>query len=279
MPHPALPAPALHPARNGWPLLLSIAHAGRDYPQWLAASAHDGRAALEPLEDPLVDRLAWRALAAGFGAVVALSPRAAIDCNRAEDDLDPALIDGAPPAPAEGRARLGLGLIPSRTACHGPLWRRRLSRADVEARLDQAHRPFHAAIAAALAGLRATHNSALLLDLHSMPHRPGQAQIVVGDRHGSSGAPWLAALAMQIAEGRGFTVAHNVPYAGGHIVARHGRPAANVHALQVEIDRSAYCQRDARTPGPGFERVATLIAALAVGLGEAVAGVEAMAAE
>ena len=279
MPHPAFPAPALHPARNGLPLLLSIAHAGRDYPQWLAASAFDGRASLEPLEDPLVDRLAWRAIAAGYGAVVALAPRAMIDCNRAEDDLDPALIDGAPPAPAEGRARLGLGLIPSRTARHGPLWRRRLSRAEVETRLDQAHRPFHAAIEAALAGLRAAHGSALLLDLHSMPHRPGQAQIVIGDRHGSSADPWVAALVMRIAEARGFSVAHNAPYAGGHIVARHGRPAANVHALQIEIDRSADCQRDARTPGPGFERIATLIAALAEGLGEAVAGVEAMAAE
>ncbi len=279
MPHAPLPAPALHAARNGLPLLFSIAHAGREYPNWLTAAAHDGRAALEPLEDPLVDRLAWRALAAGFGAVVALAPRAMIDCNRAEDDLDPALVEGAPPAPAEGRARTGLGLIPSRTARNGPLWRRRLSRADVDARLDQAHRPFHATIETGLAALHARHGTALLLDLHSMPSRPGQAQIVVGDRHGTTAGPWVAVLAMRIAAGCGFTVAHNAPFAGGHIVARHGRPDGGVHALQVEIDRATYCQRDGRTPGPGFERVAHLIAALAQGLGEAVAGVEALAAE
>ena len=34
------------------------------------ANAAQGRRALEVLEDPLVDRLAWRAIAAGIGAVI-----------------------------------------------------------------------------------------------------------------------------------------------------------------------------------------------------------------
>ncbi len=40
---------------------------------------------LEMLEDPLVDRLVWRAIAAGVGAVIQHVPRAVIDCNRDED--------------------------------------------------------------------------------------------------------------------------------------------------------------------------------------------------
>jgi N-formylglutamate amidohydrolase len=37
-------------------VLLSVPHSGRDYPRWLLANAAGGRAALESLEDPLVDR-------------------------------------------------------------------------------------------------------------------------------------------------------------------------------------------------------------------------------
>ena len=273
-----LSGPLIHPPRIGLPLLLSVPHAGRDYPDWLLSDAGGGKASLEPLEDPLVDRLAWRALASGFGAVIARAPRAAIDCNRAEDDLDPLLIVGA--APRQAGARHGLGLVPSHTARHGALWRRRLSLSQVESRLDAVHRPYHRAIADALAQAERRFGVALLLDLHSMPPRQrGAAQIVLGDRYGTSAADWVTALAARIARERGFSVARNDPFAGGHIVERHGRPAAGTHAIQVEVDRSLYCLRDGRTPGPGFERVALLFEALAVGLGGALAERPAIAAE
>ena len=278
LPRVPLLGPAIHSPRLALPVMLSVPHAGRAYPEWLVGESSGGRASLEPLEDPLVDRLAWRALARGFGTAIAQAPRAAIDCNRAEDDLDPLLIDGAPPR-LPG-ARRGLGLIPSHTARHGALWRRKLSLAEVEARLDAVHRPYHRALADGLSQTERRFGAALLLDLHSMPPRPpGAAQIVLGDRHGTSAAPWLTAMAARIVRERGFGVACNDPFAGGHIVERHGRPAAGIHAIQVEVDRSLYCQRDSRTPGPGFERVAVMFEALAVGLGEALADQAAIAAE
>lgn len=276
-----LPPPDLIAPRNALPVVLSIPHSGRDYPNWLIASAWGGRAALEPLEDPLVDRLAWRALARGFGAVIARCPRAATDCNRAADEIDPMVIDRAPPAPLGPRARAGLGIVPSRTG-HGPLWRRPITLVQLEQRLDRVHRPFHRAIAAAIAAARRREGSALLLDLHSMPapaRRPVPADIVIGDRHGASAAGWVSEAAAEVARRHGFSVARNDPFAGGHIIACHGRPAQGVHALQVEVARPAYCQIDQRSPGPGFERVAKLIEALAIDLGEALAGAGSIAAE
>ena len=80
--------------------------------------ASGGKAALASLEDPLVDRLAWRAVQRGFGAVVARAPRAAIDCNRGEDEVDPAVIDGARRSRVTARARGGLGIVPARTQQH-----------------------------------------------------------------------------------------------------------------------------------------------------------------
>jgi N-formylglutamate amidohydrolase len=261
------------------PVLLSVPHSGRDYPQWLLANAAGGRAALESLEDPLVDRLAWRALAGGIGAVVAQAPRAAIDCNRAADEVNPAVIADAASEAVGVRARGGLGIVPSRTLPHGRLWRRPIDQAELDRRIAEAHAPFHAALAEALERLVEAHGRALLIDCHSMPSRKGQAEIVFGDRHGGSAAPWLAAEAAAIAGADGWSTALNDPYAGGYVVERHGRPERGVHALQVEIDRSCYLAANRRGPGPGFDRAARLIERLAFGLAAALAAPDAIAAE
>ena len=265
MNEPSLPAPTSLPARTSLPILLSVPHSGRAYPDWLIASACGGRDALESLEDPLVDRLAWRALGLGVGAIIATAPRAAIDCNRAPDEIDPAVIVGAAPATSP-RAIAGLGIVPGRTARHGHLWHRPITRADLDRRIADAHAPYHDAIERGLDHLAIAHGAAILLDCHSMPTRRGQAQIVIGDRHGTSAAPHITAAAARIARALGFTVALNQPYAGGHIVERHGQPEADIHALQIEIDRSCYLATDGRTPGPGFDRAARLLEALVTGL-------------
>src|SRR3982751_3378399 len=90
---PLLP-PIIHPPRGELPVLLSVPHSGRDYPEWLLGLASAGKPSLVALEEPQVDRLVWRAVQRGCGAVIARAPRAAIDCNRAEDEVDPSVIDG-----------------------------------------------------------------------------------------------------------------------------------------------------------------------------------------
>jgi len=264
------PPPIVQPPRGTLPVLLSVPHSGRVYPDSVLANAAQGRRALETLEDPLVDRIVWRAIAAGCGAVVQAVPRAVIDCNRDEEEVDPAAIIGVSPAPVGPRARHGLGLIPSRTQRHGALWRRPIEKSELTRRLDEIHRPYHHALAEALDQLVTAHGEAVLIDCHSMPSRKGcQADIVIGDRHGTSAATWVSAEAARLIRMAGFKVALNDPYAGGAIVARHGWPPDGIHALQIEIDRATYLERDGRTAGPGFDRVASMIEALAVGLGAA----------
>jgi N-formylglutamate amidohydrolase len=264
------PPPIIHPSRRELPVLLSVPHSGRDYPSEVLNNASQGRRALETLEDPLVDRLAWRAIAGGIGAIVQPVPRAVIDCNRDEEEVDPAAISGISPAPVGPRARHGLGLVPSRTHRHGALWRRPIDRAELLSRIEQVHRPYHRALAEGLEALRVRHGEALLLDCHSMPSRSNrQADIVIGDRHGGSCSEWLSTEAMRIVRATGFRAALNDPYAGGAIVVRHGRPQGGIQALQLEIDRSLYLDRDGRTAGPGFDRIASLIEMLATALGDA----------
>ena len=267
--HEPLPGPIVHPPRGDLPVLLSVPHAGRDYPEWLLAMSRGGLKALRPLEDPFVDRLVWRAVRQGIGAVIARAPRAAVDCNRAEDEIDPISVHGRP-LPSErpsARARGGLGIVPSRTALHGHLWRRSISYGDLDRRLADAHRPYHEAIAAYLDGLARRFGCALLIDCHSMPAAAAGADIVFGDRYGRSAAPWLVASASRVATDLGFSTAVNDPFAGGHVVERHGAPHLGVHALQIEIDRRLYLT-DAGDPGPQFDRLASLIESVAVELGQ-----------
>jgi len=225
------------------------------------------------LEDPLVDRLVWRALKRGCGAVIARTPRAAIDCNRAEDDIDPSVIDGARRGRVTARARGGLGIVPSRTQQHGYLWRRPVTPDELEDRLNQAHRPYHEAVEQLLADIVGHFGCALLIDCHSMPPPPGGAPpIIFGDRRGRSADAWISRDAQKLARASGFEAGLNDPFAGGHVIERHAAPARNVHALQLEIDRRCYLDEALREPGPGFDRVAAFVETLAVELGEELIG-------
>jgi N-formylglutamate amidohydrolase len=269
----ALSPPIIHPPRGDLPVLLSVPHSGRDYPGWLVDMASGGRRALVSLEDPLVDRLVWRALQRGVGAVIAQAPRAAIDCNRAEDEIDPSVIDGARRGPITARARGGLGIVPARTQQHGYLWRRAISPKQLTDRLDQAHRPYHRAVEEQLGLLVDRFGCALLLDCHSMPPPPeGVPPLVFGDCRGRSADSWIGREAMTIAARLGFEAVLNDPFAGGHVTERHGAPALGVHALQIEIDRACYLDEKLEAPGPGFDKTVALIDALASQLGSALLG-------
>ena len=265
-----LSPPIIHARGQRLPVVLAVAHAGRDYPDWLVAEARGGRAALESLEDPLVDALIRPALADGFTAIVARAPRAAVDCNRAESDIDPTVVRGAATIRPSARARGGLGIVPGRTAAQGPLWHQPLDRRELELRLAEAHRPFHDAVAAALAETYDRFGCALLLDCHSMPPPPsGGPAIIFGDRHGRTAPVWLASEALRIARSCRFGAGLNDPFAGGHTIERHAAPQRGIHALQVEIDRRCYLGADGRSLAPNAQNSAELIRRLATELGSA----------
>jgi N-formylglutamate amidohydrolase len=263
-----LSPPAIYPSSAAVPVLLSVPHAGRDYPEWLIALSKGGVSALRALEDPLVDDLVDGTIDKGIGAVVARTPRAAIDCNRAEDEIDPSVIRCGPIPSLSPRARGGLGIVPGRTASHGPLWRQPIPRYELEERLNQAHRPYHRAIEEALAKLLDEFGCALLLDCHSMPPPDSGPSVIIGDRYGQSAGPWVTSEAVKIVTSMGFRAGVNEPFAGGQVVQRHGAPGRGVHALQIEIDRRLYLHSNGTRRGPGFAKVARMFDELAMRLGQ-----------
>lgn len=268
---PSVAIPFRHAGSPGTvPVLLSVPHAGRAYSPELLAAARVSRGALAVLEDPLVDRLIERAIAGGAAAIIAEAPRAEIDLNRSLDDLDPGMIAGGSAGLLSRRASVGLGLIPSRLTSHGPIWRRSLAATEVERRIATVHRPYHNAIGRALDQIRDRFGVAVLLDCHSMPTRGFEKPaIVLGDRNGTACDEWLVAAVEGACRVHAFAATRNEPYAGGEIVARHGRPGTGIHAVQIEIDRACYLAPNLRDPGPGFARTAALLASIAVAAAQA----------
>ncbi|KQN24260.1 MULTISPECIES: N-formylglutamate amidohydrolase [unclassified Sphingomonas] len=253
------------------PVVISVPHAGRDYPLALKTALRVPLAALLPLEDRLVDAVA-RAARTDQAMIVQRRARAWIDLNRAEHERDPLLDEGAATIAAahqSAKLRSGLGLVPRRVSGAGDLWARRFSDAEVTARITNDHRPYHAAVAAALEAAHARFGAAVLLDLHSMPPLgPGGTRIVLGDRFGHAAAPRFVDRADAICATRGFSVARNAPYAGGHILERHARPAIGIHAIQLELDRTLYLDRKLHAPGAGFARVVDLVRAILAALAD-----------
>lgn len=248
------------------PVVLSAPHGGRDYPAALIAALRVPEPALRALEDRHVDSLA-RGARRDETLLLANRARAWIDLNRAEHERDPQIDDGAHllGRPLSTKVRSGLGLVPRRVGTLGQLWHGRFAADDIAARIHADHRPYHLALGEALAAARARFGIAVLLDIHSMPPlgAPGVApRLVIGDRFGRSAAARFGTRIEAVARRHGIAVAANTPYAGGHILDRHGDPRRGVHALQLEFDRSLYLDAALDAIGPGAPAITALLRAI-----------------
>lgn len=265
------------------PVIVSVPHAGRDYPLQLRAAAAVPVASMLALEDRHCDAIA---LAARDDETVFVQRRARawIDLNRATDERDPIIDEGARPIPAGAAAtklRSGLGLVPRRAAPGVAIWNRRLSDDEVKQRIVEDHQPYHEALADALTAARDRFGAALLIDLHSMPPIAGPAApvIVLGDRFGKSAAPRLVARLESEVAAAGHRAALNTPYPGGYILARHGRPERGIHAIQVEIDRRLYLDAGLNALGKGLAPTAQLLRRIIDAATDELLGAQTLAAE
>jgi N-formylglutamate amidohydrolase len=263
------------------PVLLSVPHAGRDYPPELLANLRVPPTELLRLEDRYADRLIQLAISSGCSAIVAHRARAWIDLNRSETDIDTGMVTGSDMIKASvlsAKARGGLGLFPRRLQMCGELWRSPIARGDAEQRIAHVHRPYHQSVADILSAMRAHFGVAILLDVHSMPPIPIQApedvqpQIVVGDRFGRSAASLYTELVVSRAQMQGIKTALNTPYSGDYILKRHGDPDRGIHALQLEVDRSLYLDSDLREPTAGLKTMASFVQAVVSDLADQALG-------
>ncbi len=253
------------PSEPQFPIVLDSPHSGTELPAdfgaaLCAADLRDG-------EDCFVDRLWAPAAAKGIPLLAARFARTYIDANRHAADIDPALLDAPWPHPlqASGKASIGKALI-WRTLDDGrPIYDRRLGVTEVLARIARCHAPYHAALRRLLDAAHARFGVVVHLNCHSMNPVGGamgeggsgrrRADIVLGDRDGSSCDPALTVFVRAVLQGLGYEVAVNDPFKGVELVAAYSAPAQGRHSLQVEVNKRLYMDPGTLQPHAGFERL------------------------
>ncbi|CAM5292897.1 N-formylglutamate amidohydrolase [Frigidibacter albus] len=253
------------PARRTTSVIFASPHSGRDYPEaFLRRSVLDAQM-IRSSEDAFIDQLLDPAPGLGAPLLAATVPRAYVDLNRAAEELDPALIEGARSVPHNPRVASGLGVIPRVVAGGRAIRSGKMSLAEAEARIEGAWRPYHARLAALMDELVAVFGEAILIDVHSMPHEAVEAsggprpQIVLGDRFGATAAPDILEQIEAAFAAEGLRVSRNIPFAGAYVVQVHGRPARGRHAVQIEIDRALYMDEVLIAPHGGYAAFAALL--------------------
>ena len=254
-------------------LVLASPHSGQWFPPAFLAEARLPVSALRRLEDAHIGALLRESASQGLPLLEATHARAVIDLNRAADEYDPSMIAGqlALPAAVSERVRRGYGLFPRLAGTGQPIHGARIPAAILQARIEALHRPWHLALESGLADAARSHGHAVLLDMHSMPSLEGfrPAQLVLGDRRGTSAAPALVNWLDEAFAAEGLMVARNDPYAGGYTTERHGRPMDGLHAVQMEFDRALYMDPATLKPHAGFDRLGAMLARVLGRLAEA----------
>ncbi|KEP69844.1 N-formylglutamate amidohydrolase [Thioclava dalianensis] len=264
-PHPPAAYRLSRPERPGNAVIFASPHSGAYYPDSLQDRSVLDLLRLRSSEDAFVDRLLATVPDHGATLIAAEYPRAWVDLNRAEDELDSALIAGDLRPHSGPRVAAGLGVIPRVVAGGRSIYRGKITLAEAQTRLNEVWRPYHAQLGALIHSARARHGQAILIDVHSMPSEAldqmgaRRPQIVLGDRYGASAARDLVARLEAVFADEGLQVARNAPFAGAYIAQRYGRPSENVHVVQIEIDRSLYMDEARIEPSAEFQTFSALM--------------------
>lgn len=249
-PHPASPIEVQEPSQQTLPLVFASPHSGAYYPpDFVAASALE-LVALRKSEDCYVDDLFADAPGLGAPLLRALLPRAYLDVNREPYELDPEMFTHPLPAfvnSTSARVTAGLGTIAKIVASRREIYRSKLSFTEAERRIDGVYKPYHTALRDLINRTWNMFGFCILIDCHSMPSTglpvEGNGQgidIVLGDRSGLACAPVITDTLEEVLTELGYRVTRNNPYAGGFTTQNYGEPAAGIHAIQIEINRTLY---------------------------------------
>lgn len=229
------------------PLFISIPHSGEEIPdeaQWL-----------KEVEDPVVmcdvdrfvDRLYIPAIKElGLPYILTRWHRYVVDLNRLPEDIDRDSVIGAP----HESGGFTTGLHWSKTTRGQTLMAEPISPQLHKQLVNSYYWPFHKEVKRCYERFRKQgHKKIYQIDAHSMPsigtsaHRdPGsrRAQIVVGDREGTSCEKAYTDLVIQAYKKAGFEVVSNWPYIGGRVTQTYGNPDQGQNAIQVELNRALY---------------------------------------
>lgn len=216
-------------------LVLSVPHGGREVPK------ADRRTLLADPDllwsDWYTDELYDFAADLRVPSVVARASRFVADPNR-----DPAGLS---------HGSFWSTVVPAEDPWGLPIYERPLNLDELAARVEAAHRPFHDTLDALVEHSLRHHPRVLLLDLHSFG-LPIDADMVIGDRHGTTANPATSDQVAEAFSAVGLRIRRNDPFPGGYITARY-QQNPRIDAIQIELNqRTHLCPEhiDGAQPSP-----------------------------
>ncbi|MEO0991959.1 MAG: N-formylglutamate amidohydrolase, partial [Pseudomonadota bacterium] len=132
------------PSARTTSVVFASPHSGRYYPEDFVATSVLNETALRSSEDAFVDQMFACAPDYGAPLLAARFPRAYVDLNRGQEELDPSLIEGVRRISHNPRVNSGLGVIPRVVAGGRAIYRGKLARPEADDRLLNTWRPYHA---------------------------------------------------------------------------------------------------------------------------------------
>jgi N-formylglutamate deformylase len=267
-----LPFEVLEPVEWRGPAVFNSPHSGSVYPHTFLATTRLDIATLRRSEDSFVDELVAGVVGRGYPLMRAHFPRCYVDVNREPYELDPRMFDGRLPSFANTRSMRvagGLGTVARVVGESQEIYSQRIPVEEAIRRIEGLYKPYHRALRRLFARQHREFGAAVLIDCHSMPSTAGakderpRADIVLGDRYGTSCVPAIAETVETLLRGRGYVVSRNKPYAGGFITEHYGNPAVGLHAIQLELNRALYMDERRYERAASFQNVAADLESLA----------------
>jgi len=218
-------------------IVLGLPHTGTYVPKNIFAN-------LTPLGKTLGDtdwhvhRL-YDGLLAGATSVRATFHRYVIDANR--NPTGESLYPG----------QNTTNLVPTTNFDGEPIWITEPTEAEIAARLEQFHHPYHRALRTELDRVKELHGVAILFDCHSIRSNiPYLFEGKLPDFNiGTDSGKACAAELEQIVEttcaaADGFTSVLNGRFKGGWTTRHYGEPHRNIHAIQLELAQSTHLAQE-----------------------------------
>jgi N-formylglutamate amidohydrolase len=266
------PFEVLEPAELRGPVAFNSPHSGNIYPKAFLAGVRLDLATLRRSEDCFVDELLLGVVERGHPLMRAHFPRCYVDVNREPYELDPRMFEGRLPSFANTRSMRvagGLGTVARVVGDAQEIYDQRIPVDDALRRIEGLYKPYHRLLRRLMTKIHREFGAAVLVDCHSMPSTAGpkderpRADIVIGDRYGTSCVGIVAEVIEHVLRERGYVVSRNKPYAGGFITEHYGNPAAGLHTVQLEVNRALYMDERRFERGPNFATVARDLEAVA----------------
>jgi len=250
------------PQQPELPLVLDSPHSGNRFPADFDAVVSETE--LREAEDCFVDELWDAAGALGAPLLAAQFPRTYLDPNRHAGDIDAELIDGEwrGEIVASGKAKIGKSLIWRTLEDGRPIYARRLRPEEVRLRIERFHAPYHGALRTLLDAAHRRFGAVWHINCHSMRAVAGKqsddgegrprADIVLGDRDGTTCDPGFTEFVRTTLAGMGYDVKVNDPYKGVELVRAYSNPRAQRQSLQIELNKRLYMDEARLEKTPGF---------------------------